>query len=120
MPGLVAAALKAHRTRQLKERLAAGGGWQDSGLVFTTPIGTALDSRNSLRAFKAILKDAGLPDIRLHDLRHSCATLLLAQEVNPRVVQEVLGHSAITLTLGTYSPVLPAWGRRLPRSSMRR
>jgi integrase len=108
MPAIVVAALKTHRTRQLKERLAAGGDWQDAGLVFTTPIGSACDSRNTLRAFKAILKAAKLPDIRLHDLRHSCATLLLVQGVNPRVVQEVLGHSAITLTLGTYSHVLPA------------
>jgi hypothetical protein len=59
MPGLVVAALKAHRTRQLKERLAAGGDWQDTALVFTTPIGTALDSRNSVRASKAILKVPG-------------------------------------------------------------
>ena len=64
--------------------------------------------RNTLRAFKALLKDAELPDIRLHDLRHSCATLLLAQGVNPRVVQDGLGHSAIHLTRGTYSHVLPA------------
>lgn len=108
MPGIVVTALKALRTRQLKERLAAGSDWQDTGLVFTTPMGSALDSRNTLRAFKALLKDAELPSIRLHDLRQSCATLLLAQGVNPRVVQEVLGHSAITLTLGTNSHVLPA------------
>jgi integrase len=58
--------------------------------------------------FKALLTAAGLPNIRLHDLRHSCATLLLAQGVNPRVVMETLGHSQVSLTLNTYSHVLPA------------
>ena len=60
------------------------------------------------RLFKALLTAARLPNIRLHDLRHSCATLLLAQGVNPRVVMETLGHSQVSLTLNTYSHVLPA------------
>jgi integrase len=60
------------------------------------------------RQFKALLAAAKLPDMRLHDLRHSCATLLLAQGVNPRVVMETLGHSQVSLTLNTYSHVLPA------------
>ena len=89
-------------------RLAAGGRWRDQGLVFTSALGTPLDPRNVTRQFKALLKRAELPDIRLHDLRHSCATLLLAQNVNPRVVMETLGHSQVSLTLNTYSHVLPA------------
>jgi integrase len=108
MPAVVIAAVKSHRTRQLKERLAAGGDWQDTGLVFATPIGSPLDARNMSREYKAILKAAGLPNVRFHDLRHTAATLLLAQGVDPRTIMETLGHSQISLTLNTYSHVLPA------------
>lgn len=108
LPGVVMTALKAHRTRQLKERLAAGAAWEDSGLVFTSPIGSALDPRNVTREFKALLVAAALPDIRFHDLRHTAATLLLAQGVDPRTIMETLGHSQISLTMNTYSHVLPA------------
>jgi Phage integrase family len=108
LPHVAVAALRAHLVRQLEARLAAGGRWQDRGLVFTSSIGTPLESRNVTRAFKALLTAATLPNIRFHDLRHSCATLLLAQGVNPRVVMETLGHSQVSLTLNTYSHVLPA------------
>jgi integrase len=100
-------ALTHHRRGQLEERLAAGGDWKDSGLVFTTPIGTATGSRNASREFRAMLMGAGLPVIRFHDLRHTAATLLLAQGVDPRTIMETLGHSQISLTLNTYSHVLP-------------
>ncbi len=80
----------------------------DSGLVFTSTIGTALDERNVRRSFKTLLHDAGLPNMRLHDLRHTTATLLLGQGVHPRVVMETLGHSQVSLTLDTYSHVLPS------------
>ena len=96
------------KPRQLEARLAAGQRWQGSGLVFFTPIGTPLDGRNVTRAFKDILVGHGLPTIRIHDLRHSCATLLLMQAVSLRVVMETLGHSQVSLTLNTYSHVLPA------------
>ena len=76
--------------------------------MFTSAVGTPLEPRNVTRQFKALLKAASLPNIRLHDLHHSCATLLLAQGVNPRVVMETLGHSQVSLTLNTYSHVLPA------------
>jgi integrase len=79
--------------------------------VLASSIGTPLDPRNVTREFKALLVAAKLPNIRLHDLRHSCATLLLAQGVNPRVVMETLGHSQVSLTLNTYSHVLPALQR---------
>ena len=62
------------------------------------------------RSFKPILKLAGLPTIRLHDLRHTCATLLLSRGVHPKFVQELLGHTTISITLDTYSPVLPSMG----------
>ena len=108
LPDRVIKALKSHRIRQLEARLAAGERWREAGFVFTTPAGTPLDPRNITRAFKAILSGHNLPTIRIHDLRHSCATLLLAQGVSPRVVMETLGHSQVSLELNTYSHVLPA------------
>lgn len=108
LPSLAVRALKRHRTRQKAERLKAGGAWRDSGLVFTSSIGTPLDDRNVRRAFNEVLKAAKLPPMRIHDLRHTCATLLLAQGENPRVVMETLGHSQVSLTLDTYSHVLPS------------
>lgn len=108
MPSVVIVALKAHRVQQNKERLATGGEWVDSGLVFTTPRGTPLDPRNATREYRTILADADLPPARFHDLRHTAATLLLAQGVDPRTIMETLGHSQISLTLNTYSHVMPA------------
>jgi integrase len=103
------AALKEHRKRQLEERLQCPQ-WQDQGLVFPSTVGTPLLGGNLNRAFKATLRRAGLPEIRFHDLRHTCATLLLRQGVNPKFVQELLGHADISLTLNTYSHVLPDMG----------
>jgi integrase len=111
LPDGVRAALKTHRVRQLQERLAAGSRWQDSGLVFTSRIGTALEPRNLFRSFKVLLHKAGLPDIRFHDLRHSAASLLLAQGVPMRAVMELLGHSNIGTTADIYSHVMPAMMR---------
>jgi integrase len=108
MPQVVIRALKTHRTRQLEERLATGSAWEDTGLVFASPIGTPLDPRNVTRAFHAMLTTADVPRVRFHDLRHTAATLLLAQGVDPRTIMETLGHSQISLTLNTYSHVLPA------------
>ena len=79
--------------------------------MFTTRKGTPLDPRNVHREFKAILKAADLPDIRIHDLRHTAATLLLAQGVDPRTIMEILGHSQVSLTLNTYSHILPSLTR---------
>lgn len=108
MAQVVADALKEHKERQEAERQAAGEAWQEWGLVFTTTIGTPLSLSNvRKRSFLPILERAGLPQIRLHDLRHSCATLLLAQGVHPKLVQEQLGHSQISVTLDLYSHVLP-------------
>jgi integrase len=108
MPHVVITALKAYRKAQLEERLAAGGEWEDSGLVFTTSIGKPLDPRKVTQEFHALLKAAELPAVRFHDLRHTAATLLLAQGVDPRTIMETPGHSQISLTLNTYSHVLPA------------
>lgn len=111
LPQVTVNALKRHRTQQKKERLVAGSRWQQTELVFTSTIGTPLDERNVRRAFGNLLTAAKLPEIRIHDLRHTCATLLLAQGVHPKVVQETLGHSQISLTMDTYSHVLPHLGR---------
>jgi integrase len=84
--------------------------WQDHGLVFATEIGTPLNRHNLCRrSFKPLLKKAACR-IRFHDLRHTCATLLLAKGVHPKIVQELLGHATIAVTLDTYSHVLPGMG----------
>jgi integrase len=106
MPETIARSLKAHRVRQLEERMLAGSTWRDSGLIFTTTIGTALEPKTLHRDFKRLLVKAGLPPIRLHDLRHSAASLLLAQKVPLRTIMELLGHSSITLTSDTYSHLM--------------
>ena len=101
-------ALNKHKARQLEMRLKAGEAWQDHDYVFCTSIGTHLSpSHDVLVQLKNVLKKAGLPDIRFHDLRHSTATLLLSKGVHPKVVQEILGHSEISMTMDTYSHVLP-------------
>ena len=87
------------------------GLWQDQGLVFPSQVGTLLSARNLQRHFKSLLERAGLPkSVRFHDLRHTCASLLLRQGVNPKFVQELLGHADISLTLNVYSHVLPDMG----------
>lgn len=94
--------LKEHKKNQFEN------GYTGTGYVFTDTKGNLIRVQNMVRrSFKEILKKAGLPDIRFHDLRHTHATLLLQQGVNPKLVQERLGHSSISLTLDTYSHVLP-------------
>src|SRR5829696_5052933 len=104
-------ALREHRKRQLEERMEWGTLWQEHGLVFSSSVGTPMSGGNLNRAFKGTLQRAGLPkSTRFHDLRHTCATLLLKQGVNPKFVQELLGHADISLTLNVYSHVLPDMG----------
>jgi integrase len=102
-------ALRAHLARQLEEIDRAGSLWQENGLVFASLTGRPLDRHDlTSRQFKPLLERAGLPrKTRFHDLRHTCATLLLTKNVNPKVVSEMLGHSNIAITLDTYSHVLP-------------
>lgn len=111
LPRVAIVALRAHRVRQKKERLLAGGDWQDTGLVFTTRTGGPLDPINVTKTFKRLLRQAGVPEVRFHDLRHTAATFLLAQGVDARTIMETLGHSQISLTLDTYSHVLPTLQR---------
>jgi integrase len=108
LPQNVVVALRAHKVRQLQERLAVGPAWQGSELVFTTGNGTPYDPRNVLRDHFRILKRAGLPRIRFHDLRHTAATLLLMKGVQPHTVSEMLGHSSVVITLSLYGHVLPS------------
>ncbi len=110
LPASVTSELKKHRKKQLVERMALGQGYQNFDFVFATEIGTPiLPSNLTRRHFKPILKNANLPEsVRLYDLRHTCATLLLAEGENPKVVSERLGHATIVLTLDTYSHVLPS------------
>ena len=101
--------LKAHRRIQLEERMKLGANYQTFDLVFASEIGTPLLHGNLLRRhFKPIRDKANLPKIRLYDLRHTTATLLLSAGENPKVVSERLGHASIVLTLDTYSHVLPS------------
>ncbi|HEX8278115.1 MAG TPA: site-specific integrase [Segetibacter sp.] len=105
--------LKAHKTKQLEHRLKVGSFWQNYDLVFCHEFGTPHSIPNlTYRYFRPILEKAGIPQIRLYDLRHSHATLLLMAEENPKVVAERLGHSTVVLTLDTYSHVLPTMQRK--------
>jgi integrase len=107
LPGSIVAALRHHKDHQQDERHKAGHQWQDSDLVFTTDRGRPLDGTVVSHHFHRVLDHAGLPQRRFHDLRHSCATLLLVQGVSARVVMDVLGHSQIALTMNTYTHVIP-------------
>jgi integrase len=111
MPPYIAEKLREHGARQREERVHLGPGWHNSDFVFTSETGRPLDGINVTRAFQRLLRNAGLPKRRFHDLRHSCATLLLVQGVPARVVMEILGHSQIGLTMNTYTHVVPELGR---------
>lgn len=99
-------ALRAHRARQLEEKLIAGRKWKESGLVFTSTIGTPLEPRNAVRKFHSLLTDAGIGHYRFHDMRHACATMLIAQGASARTVMDILGHSQISLTMNTYGHIM--------------
>jgi integrase len=97
--------LKSHRRAQRKAKLAYGEGWIDTGLAFTAPDGAPLHPAWVSEQFNRLVADAGLPPIRLHDLRHGAASLALANGVDIKVVQEMLGHSSSTITRDTYTSV---------------
>jgi integrase len=105
--------LKAHRKKQLEEKIKLTGLYKDHGLIFATRVGTPLNPENLVnRWFKPLLERASLPEIRFHDLRHTCATLLLGRGVHPKLVQELLGHATIAMTLDTYSHYMPSMGNQ--------
>jgi integrase len=117
LPAVCLASFARHKVDQDLERKWAGSRWQETGYVFTTRIGTAIDARDLLRDYYAITRPMPkkgeqprklpFPAIRFHDLRHSAATLLLAQGVSPRYITELLGHAQVSFTLQTYAHVLP-------------
>ena len=111
--------LRLHRVRQLQERLQWGAAWTDTGLVFTAEDGSALVPDHVSRLFARLLKEADLPPVRLHDLRHGAATLALAGGANLKVVSEMLGHSTIALTADTYTSVLPDVAREAAEAAVR-
>ena len=101
-------ALRAHLERQLRDMEILGDHYQDQGLIFTTDTGAPINPSNlRQRSFTPLLKRVGLPHMRFHDLRHTCATLLLSKGTHPKIVQEMLGHANISMTMDTYSHVLP-------------
>jgi integrase len=104
-------ALREHLARQVEHIQHRGDLYRDEGLIFASEVGTLINPTNlRQRSFASLLKRAGLPKIRFHDLRHTCATLLLSCNVHPKFVQELLGHANIAITLDTYSHVIPGMG----------
>ncbi len=100
--------LKQHRVQQLEQRLQQGDAWENRDLVFPDLQGGYFNPNYLLRMFKKLLIEAGVPHMHFHDLRHSAATILLSMGVNMKVIQELLGHSDIAITLGRYSHLLPS------------
>jgi integrase len=104
-------ALRSHRARQAQEKLRVGSLYQDQDLVFAGNNGGLINPSNlRQRSFKPLLKRAGLPQITFNDLRHTCASLLFQRNVHPKLVQELLGHASVAITLDTYSHMLPGMG----------
>lgn len=111
LPASAIAALRVQQDRQAFERRVSGDYWQEWGLVFTSTVGTPLEPSNVTHRLQRLLANEDLPRQRFHDLRHCCASLMLANGEHPRVVMDTLGHSQISLTLNTYSHVMPAMQR---------
>lgn len=111
LPVIAAEALRQKHIQQRDQRRMFASGWPNHGFVFTSSTGQPVDARNVQRSFRRILRKAKLPRMRFHDLRHSCASLLLSQGVQPRVVMETLGHSRISVTMDTYAHVMPTLQR---------
>jgi integrase len=107
LPAQVIRTLVEHRKAQDAERATAGDAWQSNGLVFASKSGGLLDPKHVNRILDSLAEEAGVRRIRFHDLRHTCATLLLGQGVAPRTVMEVLGHSQMSITTDLYGHVMP-------------
>ncbi len=104
-------ALREHKAAQLGERMLAGSEWHDEDLVFAQPNGRPIDKKTDHDDWTRLLQAAGVRHVRLHDGRHTAATLLLSENVHPRVVMELLGHSQMRTTMDIYSHVMPALAR---------
>ena len=112
LPASCVEALKRHRAHQAEERLRLGPIWEGQGFIFTSHTGHPLHVNTLMYQFKKLIEAADVPSIRFHDLRHTCATLLLSQGVHPKIVQERLGHANISMTLDHYSHVTPDMQRQ--------
>lgn len=120
LPSEAVQALRAHKAQQDRERLAAGDGWADYGMVFTTTLGTPLHSRNVLRDYKKALIRAGITEsFRFHDLRHAHATLMLRAGVSMKIASERLGHSAIGITMDLYTHAMQSMDMEAAESVQR-
>lgn len=106
LPSPMTALLRVHKARQAAERLAMGEAWHETGFVFVSAVGTPIDPRNLYREFRSICLRAGLGGWHPHELRHSAASLMLAQGVKIQVVSEILGHSSIRMTADVYGHIL--------------
>lgn len=102
IPQVTVDALRAHAVRQRQQRLMADTSWKEQKLIFTTRVGTPVDTTNVLHDFQKILASAGLPKMRFYDLRHTHASLLIAEGVHPKKIAERLGHASIKLTMDLY------------------
>jgi integrase len=107
LPSIAVKSLERHRREQETKRQSAASAWHRDGFVFTDDIGRPMHPNTLRRRFDVLIHTADVPRIRIHDLRHTNATLLLAKDVHPKVVQERLGHSAIGMTLDLYSHTVP-------------
>ena len=108
LPSFVVEMLKRHKVSQLEQKLKVGEAWYGLDLVVCGLEGNYLNPRYLLKLFDKLLKEASLPHMHFHDLRHSVVTLLLSMGVDPRSIQEFVGHEDITTTLGIYSHMLPS------------
>src|SRR3954468_2147080 len=111
LPLPLVAELHRHKAAQLGERMLAGSEWQDEDLVFAQANGRPIDKKTDYDDWTWLLQKAGVRHVRLHDGRHTAATLLLSENVHPRVVMELLGHSQMRTTMDIYSHVMPALAR---------
>src|SRR4051794_10536997 len=111
LPMPLVAELHRHKAAQLGERMLAGSEWHDEDLVFAQPNGRPIDKKTDYDDWTRLLQKAGVRHVRLHDGRHTAATLLLSENVHPRVVMELLGHSQMRTTMDIYSHVMPALAR---------
>lgn len=107
LPAICVAALRLRDKEQTAQRDDAGDGWDDSRLVFTTRHGTPIEPRNFNRSFATRCRKADVPPLRVHDTRHTCASLLAALDVHPRIAMQILRHSRVAVTLDIYTAVYP-------------
>jgi integrase len=112
LPSSAVALLVRLRDEQNKKRQVAGDAWHDDGFVFSNDLGQSIHPNFVARQFDKLIAAAGVPRIRFHDLRHTNATLLLAADIHPKIVQERLGHSTISMTLDLYSHAAPHMQRQ--------